>query len=114
MKSAILTTRHKVLVLITYCLSGRGPPGKCWNMIPAFSPLFAINNFNWASNKLTSPFTGRVLYGYAQKTNKNAKKKGAFLSSSNRFHGQRQVMSEEGDPGLWFELLSAIVITRSP
>lgn len=42
---------------------------------------------------------GRVLYGYAQRTNKNAKKKGAFLSSSNRFHGQRQMMSEEGDPG---------------
>lgn len=42
---------------------------------------------------------GRVLYNYAQRTNKNSKKKGAFLSSSNRFHGQRQVMSEEGDPG---------------
>lgn len=42
---------------------------------------------------------GRVLYNYAQRSNRNAKKKGAFLSSSNRFHAQRQVMSEEGDPG---------------
>lgn len=42
---------------------------------------------------------GRVLYSSTQHTNRNAKKKGAFLSSSNRFHGQSQVMSEEGDPG---------------
>ena len=55
---------------------------------------------HWTNSKFLAPFsTGRVLYGYAQRTNKNAKKKGAFLSSSNRFHGQRQMMSEEGDPG---------------
>lgn len=42
---------------------------------------------------------GRVLYSSAQRSNRNAKKKGAFLSSSKRFKLQPQVMSAEGDPG---------------
>ncbi|XP_068711122.1 sperm-tail PG-rich repeat-containing protein 2-like [Montipora foliosa] len=42
---------------------------------------------------------GRVLYNSAQRPNRNAKKKGAFLSSANRFYTQNQVMSVEGDPG---------------
>jgi len=40
-----------------------------------------------------------VLYSSAQRSNRNAKKKGAFLSSSKRFKLQPQVMSVEGDPG---------------
>ena len=63
------------------------------------SKLYKLGR-HWTNSKFLAPLsTGRVLYGYAQRSNKNAKKKGAFLSSSNRFHGQRQMMSEEGDPG---------------
>ena len=43
--------------------------------------------------------TGRVLYPGIQRTSKNAKKVGAFMSSSSRFNEQRKVMSEDGDPG---------------
>ncbi|KAK3699095.1 hypothetical protein QZH41_008892, partial [Actinostola sp. cb2023] len=42
---------------------------------------------------------GKVLYPYAQKTNRNVKKAGAFLSTATRFIGSKKILDDEPEPG---------------